>query len=55
MAIGCDLTCRMALSLKQPMEAGGWYPPPILGAFGATAGAARLLGWMHEPRATRCR
>jgi len=44
MAIGCDLTCRMALSLKQPMEAGGWYPPPILGAFGATAGAARLLG-----------
>lgn len=44
MAIGCDLTCRMALSLKQPMESGGWYPPPILGAFGATAAAARLLG-----------
>ncbi|WP_267388791.1 MmgE/PrpD family protein [Sphingomonas sp. GC_Shp_3] len=44
MAIGCDLTCRMALALGAPMEAGGWYPPPILGAFGATAGAARLLG-----------
>jgi 2-methylcitrate dehydratase PrpD len=43
MAIGCDLTCRMALALGAPMEAGGWYPPPILGAFGATAGAARLL------------
>jgi 2-methylcitrate dehydratase PrpD len=44
MAIGCDLTCRMALALRQPMEAGGWYPPPILGAFGGAAGAARLLG-----------
>lgn len=51
MAIGCDLTCRMALSLKQPMETSGWYPPPILGAFGAAAGAARLLGL--DARATR--
>ena len=42
-AVGCDLVCRLALSLKQPMEAGGWYPPPILGAFGATAAAAKLL------------
>jgi 2-methylcitrate dehydratase PrpD len=44
MAIGCDVTCRMALSLRRPMEAGGWYPPPILGAFGATAAAARIAG-----------
>lgn len=51
MAIGCDLTCRMALALRRPMEAGGWYPPPILGAFGAAAGAARLLGL--DARATR--
>jgi len=43
-AIGCDLVCRMGLSLRQPMEQNGWYPPPILGAFGATAVAARLLG-----------
>jgi len=42
-AMGCDLVCRMALSLRQPMEAGGWYPPPILGAFGATAAVARVL------------
>ena len=42
-AVGCDLVCRLALSLRQPMEAGGWYPPPILGAFGATAAAAKLL------------
>jgi 2-methylcitrate dehydratase PrpD len=44
MAIGCDLTCRLALALGRPMEAGGWYPPPILGAIGAAAGAARVLG-----------
>ena len=43
MAIGCDLVCRLGLSLRRPMEEGGWYPPPILGAFGATAAAARLM------------
>src|SRR3569833_113980 len=42
-AVGCDLVCRIALSLRQPLEAGGWYPPPILGAFGAVAACARLL------------
>ncbi|MGH7105178.1 MAG: MmgE/PrpD family protein [Acetobacteraceae bacterium] len=41
-ALGCDLVCRMGLSLRRPLEAGGWYPPPILGAFGATLAAARL-------------
>lgn len=43
-AIGCDVSCRLALSLRRPLEAGGWYPPPILGAWGAVAGCARLLG-----------
>lgn len=43
-AVGCDVACRLALSLRQPLETGGWYPPPILGAFGAVAGCARLLG-----------
>lgn len=42
-ATGCDLACRMALALRQPLETGGWYPPPILGAFGAVAATARLL------------
>lgn len=41
-AVGCDLVCRLGLSLKREMEAGGWYPPPIVGVFGATAAAARL-------------
>lgn len=47
-AVGCDLVCRLGLSLRRPMEAGGWYPPPILGAFGAAAACARLL--RHSPR-----
>jgi 2-methylcitrate dehydratase PrpD len=42
-AVGCDLVCRFALAVRQPLEAGGWYPPPIFGAFGATAAVARLL------------
>jgi len=41
-AIGCDLVCRLGLSLRQTMEQSGWYPPPILGAIGATAVTARL-------------
>lgn len=42
-AAGCDLSCRVMLSLRAPMEAGGWYPPPIVGSLGAAAAAARLL------------
>ena len=41
-AIGCDLVCRLGLGLTRPMEDSGWYPPPILGALGAAAAAARL-------------
>lgn len=44
LAIGCDIACRIGLSLRQPMEQGGWYPPPIIAAWGAAAGCARLLG-----------
>lgn len=47
-AVGCDVVCRLGLSLRQPLEDGGWYPPPILGAFGATAAAGRLLGLAQE-------
>ena len=43
-AVGCEVACRLALSVRRPLEDGGWYPPPILGAWGAVAGAARLLG-----------
>jgi 2-methylcitrate dehydratase PrpD len=43
MAVGCDLTCRLALSVGDALERSPWYPPPILGAFGAVATAAKLL------------
>jgi len=43
LAVACDLVCRLGLALeKDPIEH-GWYMPPILGAFGATAAAGRLL------------
>ena len=40
---GCELSCRMGLALERKMEAGGWYPPPILAGYGAAFGAAHLL------------
>jgi len=43
LAVGCDLVCRMGLALTVNPDAYGWYTPPILGAFGAAAAAAKLL------------
>jgi 2-methylcitrate dehydratase PrpD len=42
-AVGCDLVCRLGLALTADLADYGWYPPPILSAFGAAAAAARLL------------
>ncbi len=42
-ALGCDLVCRLGLALKEDLLKYGWYMPPILGAFGATAAAGKLL------------
>ena len=42
MAVGCDFTCRLGLSLKTDPASLGWYPPPILGAFGAAVAVGRL-------------
>jgi 2-methylcitrate dehydratase PrpD len=44
LAVGCDLVCRLGLALRSDPAEHGWYPPAILQAFGAAAGAARLLG-----------
>lgn len=44
LAVGCDLTCRLGLALKVNPDDDGFYPPPILSAFGAVATAGRLLG-----------
>jgi 2-methylcitrate dehydratase PrpD len=42
-AIGCEVSVRMALALRVSLAEFGWYPPPILAAFGATAAASHLL------------
>jgi 2-methylcitrate dehydratase PrpD len=43
LAAGCDLVCRLALALRENPDTYGFYTPPILGAFGAAATAAKLL------------
>ncbi|MEM3484526.1 MAG: MmgE/PrpD family protein [Candidatus Bathyarchaeia archaeon] len=41
--LGNELTVRLGLALTcNPLEL-GWYPPPILGAFGATAAGCKVL------------
>lgn len=42
LAIGCDLACRLGLALTTDPARLGWYPPPILGGFGAVAACAKL-------------
>lgn len=43
LAVGCDLTCRLGLALQVNPDDFGFYPPPILSAFGAVATAGKLL------------
>jgi 2-methylcitrate dehydratase PrpD len=43
LAVGCDVAVRLAQGLRASLADFGWYPPPILAAFGATAAAAKLL------------
>ncbi len=43
-AVGCDLVCRLGLALRADPAEAGWYPPALLQAYGATAGACRVLG-----------
>ncbi len=47
-AVGCDLVCRLALCVRTQPDKLGWYPPPIFGAYGAVAGAGRVLGLSAE-------
>ena len=48
LAVGCDLVCRLKLAaLTDPADL-GWYPPALLGAIGAAAAAAKLLGATPE-------
>ncbi|PJE27200.1 MmgE/PrpD family protein [Pseudooceanicola marinus] len=44
LALACDLTCRISLSLPADPASRGWYHPPMIGCAGAALGAAHLLG-----------
>ncbi|ARK29925.1 MmgE/PrpD family protein [Halalkalibacter krulwichiae] len=46
--LGNDLVCRLGLSITKNLLEYGWYMPPILGAFGATAAAGKLLHLTEE-------
>jgi 2-methylcitrate dehydratase PrpD len=43
LAVGCDIVCRLGLAFDENPGEYGWYVPPILGSFGATAAAGKLL------------
>jgi len=42
--LGNELTTRLGLALTCNLLDKGWYPPPILGAMGATVAACKVLG-----------
>jgi 2-methylcitrate dehydratase PrpD len=43
LTLGSDVACRLGLALKEDPIEYGWYTPAILGAFGATTAASKLL------------
>jgi len=43
LALGSDIVCRLGLAINEDPIQYGWYMPPILSAFGATAAACKLL------------
>jgi 2-methylcitrate dehydratase PrpD len=53
LAGSCDLVCRLARALPHNPDDYGFYTPPILGAYGAAAVAARLLA-LDEDRTLAC-
>lgn len=42
-AVGCDVTCRLAETSGDRLLERGWYPPPLVGTIGATVAGAILL------------
>jgi 2-methylcitrate dehydratase PrpD len=45
LAVGCDVTARLAAAAGTTIGRRGWYPPPILGALGATIACSNLLAF----------
>lgn len=43
-AVGSDITCRLGMAMGDDDTPRGWVMRPLLGTYGATAAAGRLLG-----------
>jgi 2-methylcitrate dehydratase PrpD len=43
-ALGNDLMCRIAQAISGRMDACPWFRAPVIGIFGATAAAAKMMG-----------
>ncbi len=48
LTLASDITCRLAIALRVDPREYGFYESPILGAFGATAAAGKLLNLSPE-------
>ncbi|RYY26658.1 MAG: MmgE/PrpD family protein [Sphingomonadales bacterium] len=44
MAVGSDLACRLSIAPAATFEAGGWYPPALVGLIASAAACAKLIG-----------
>ncbi len=47
-ALGSDLACRVALAIRGGLIDHPWFRAPVVGLFGATAAAAKILGASAE-------
>jgi 2-methylcitrate dehydratase PrpD len=52
MAVGTELTCRLALVAPTAMHRAGFHPTAVIGALGAAAGAGAALGLDRERMAS---
>ena len=44
MVAGCEVACRLSYAFTEDLAKYGWYMPPIITSFGATAAVAKLKG-----------
>ncbi len=44
MVAGCEVACRLSYGFTEDLAKYGWYMPPIITSFGATAAAAKIKG-----------
>ena len=48
MAAGCETACRISYGITEDLAKYGWYMPPIITSFGATAAVGKIMGLTRE-------